>query len=345
MKKCIEGKKIEIFCGTGGVGKTTLATSRALHLSRKNKKVLLITIDPSRRLKEVLNIDDSRAGELVEICHIQDTPKFTALLMSPRATMDRVATENGIKDIFENRIIKILSRPNGGLNEILSIVELEYHLKNDSFDCIILDTPPGQHFIEFLHSCSKIEKFFDRSFIEVFKFFGKKLARPNVTPAKKIVNLILSTGLKKLLSYLGRVTGEKFVEEFVEAVSMIHMARNTFLSAIKLKNELEKREKTNWFLVTSVEHNKIEEALSLSRKAKEIMHDDNYLAINRCLSNLWDKYTDNSSQILSDLKESQIDREKRIFESTKNEFGNLLKFSDVLKDSPLEHIFALAKMW
>jgi anion-transporting ArsA/GET3 family ATPase len=43
--------QLEIFCGTGGVGKTTLATSRANFLAKKNLKVLFITIDPSLRLK------------------------------------------------------------------------------------------------------------------------------------------------------------------------------------------------------------------------------------------------------------------------------------------------------
>lgn len=43
-------KSFEIFCETGGVGKTTLATSRALSLADQNR-VLLVTIDPPKDLK------------------------------------------------------------------------------------------------------------------------------------------------------------------------------------------------------------------------------------------------------------------------------------------------------
>ena len=52
----IPQKQVELFCGTGGVGKTTIATARALNLAKQNKKVLLITIDPAKRLKQILNL-------------------------------------------------------------------------------------------------------------------------------------------------------------------------------------------------------------------------------------------------------------------------------------------------
>ena len=63
----IKHKPIEIFCGTGGVGRTTLATSRALYLASHGHKVLLITIDPSHRLKQILNMQEEESGVIVQI--------------------------------------------------------------------------------------------------------------------------------------------------------------------------------------------------------------------------------------------------------------------------------------
>jgi anion-transporting ArsA/GET3 family ATPase len=60
-------KKVEIFCGTGGVGKTTIATARALSLALQGKKVLLITIDPAKRLKQILKIEDNDDGKICNI--------------------------------------------------------------------------------------------------------------------------------------------------------------------------------------------------------------------------------------------------------------------------------------
>ena len=75
----IDHKKIEIFCGTGGVGKTTLATSRAYDLAREGKKVLLITIDPAKRLKQVLGLDQALEGSIQSIsaAHFEKEKSFT----------------------------------------------------------------------------------------------------------------------------------------------------------------------------------------------------------------------------------------------------------------------------
>ena len=98
-------KKVEIFCGTGGVGKTTISASRALHLA-KNHKVLLITIDPSKRLKQVLGINEDSSGELNKLSvessgDNSPSGSLECLLLSPKKSFERlIGTENKIKIIF-----------------------------------------------------------------------------------------------------------------------------------------------------------------------------------------------------------------------------------------------------
>ena len=63
----ITTKSFEIFCGTGGVGKTTLAASRALAQASTGLRVLLITIDPARRLKDLLGLSENSIGEVTTV--------------------------------------------------------------------------------------------------------------------------------------------------------------------------------------------------------------------------------------------------------------------------------------
>ena len=132
-------KALEIFCGTGGVGKTTLATSRALYLGSQGKKVLLITIDPAKRLKQILSIKDQNAGKIETISSTLFTgfegKDFTisALLMSPKETLRKILNVEEV----ENNVLNILTRPHGGMNEILSLVEVQFHINNGHYDTII----------------------------------------------------------------------------------------------------------------------------------------------------------------------------------------------------------------
>jgi len=347
----IPSKPIEIFAGTGGVGKTTLATGRALHLAKQGKKVLLITIDPARRLKQVLGLKDNNLGQIHDIDGaLFDSPGiyFSALLMSPKATLTRMAKSSSNKNELDNPIVNILTRPYGGMNEIMAIIEVQYHLSQNKYDTIILDTPPGKHFIDFLQSSEKIKQFFDKSFVEIFNYMGKKFSHHSDEGKKtKLLSFIVSSGVKKLLKYLEKVTGADFVENFIEAVSGLYINRQSFLDALQFQENLKKKSYSNWFLVTSVEQCKHVEAQELQSEATYFMHEDSYLLVNKSLTpylNNWRPNPNNSELI--HLRQSMKDRENTI-KHLSNIIGHKAEifFPEVLGARPQEHVKELADTW
>ena len=348
----LQAKNIEIFCGTGGVGKTTLATSRAFFLSQQKKNVLLITIDPAKRLKQVLNLSEDKAGQVEPVpdhffqaeCQGEQSHRasFDALLMSSQATLERVVAENNVSDAFKNRILNVLSRPYSGMNEILALLEVQYHLQTNKYDSIVLDTPPGKHFLDFLESCRKIRKFFDKSYIDIFKYLLKEKTENKAG----ILQLAVTTGLKKLLAQLEKVTGGAFIQEFIQGVGIIYKLKNSFFEGLALQDRLTNDQDCNWFLVSSVEHNKLNEAIELQNSAQNFMNENRYMALNKCLSGHSDDWEqiDNKTP-LGKLKNSLLKRENDLKSYAQKNFDTILIFDEVLDSSPKIQVHKLAEQW
>ncbi|TDJ04923.1 MAG: hypothetical protein E2O68_07230 [Deltaproteobacteria bacterium] len=335
----IPGKKLEIFCGTGGVGKTTLATSRAVKLASMGRKVLLITIDPAKRLKEILKLSEARAGTVETVrssthLNMEEDFSFDALLMSPRETFKRMGGEK----VLENPILKVLTRPNGGMNEILALVEVDYQLSQNKYETIILDTPPGQHFIDFLESSKKIKLFFKKIYLDIFKHLksgGKK---------STFFTSLVSTGINKLLDLLDSVTGAHFVTEFIETIGIVYNNKDDFIKALEVQETLRNKELSNWFLISSVDHKKITEAAEMKAKAASFLHEDNYFVINRSWSPYLAKWHPQEEE-MAKIRATLWNREREIMDFAEKNYINILQFGEIFSLLPEDQVCQLAKSW
>ena len=350
MNQKVPVKKFDLFFGTGGVGKTTLATARAVQLAREGKRVLLMTIDPAKRLKEILGLADDAAGSVVRIDELPGVGHFPvplhALLMSAPHTIQRMAKAASVPELSQNRIVSILTRPNGGMNEILAVIELQMQMESGNYDCVVLDTPPGPHFLDFLEGLEKIRSFFDQRFVEIFTSLGRKaVSTSQKSFAGKIMNKVVGAGVQKLLSYLQKVTGEGFVEDFLSALEVIYRSRGAFTQGLEMEKRLREPTASNWFLVTSVEQGKVQEALDIQSEAKRLAPQGMFLVLNKCLSQElqdWHPPTGSKAQA---LKDTFTDKEDALMENTRNGFAGVLPFAEVFAASPLAHVQALAEKW
>jgi anion-transporting ArsA/GET3 family ATPase len=344
----IINRPIEIFCGTGGVGKTTLAASRAIHLAKSNKKVLLITIDPSMRLKEVMGLTSEHAGVVtsVDFSNDENQASIDVLLFSPSATMAKLIPDGPSKNLVEkNRILKTLTKPFGGMSEILSILELHISMQEDQHDVYILDTPPGGHFIDFLKAGSRIDNFFAKSFVEIFKFLQLNTEADEKKKNTGILKKIIGSGIKKLLEYLRSVTGAHFVEEFIEAVHILYSNREYFLNSNQIQKILTSPETANWFLAVSVDQHKVKETLRNQKELGEFIHSDQFLLINKSNLHNLENWSPSPGNKLVTLKESMIRREQGIQEIARDNFKGIFTFSDIPCLSPKGHVTDLAGQW
>jgi anion-transporting ArsA/GET3 family ATPase len=237
---------IEIFCGNGGVGKTTLSYSRALFLARSGFKTLILTIDPSKRLKEFVQINKEQ-NLSVEIFDAEEV--FQNLLES--------------KGTEENRLLKILMSNMAGMNEILSLVYLQMVIKKSDYQRIVLDTPPGQHFIDFIENGMKLDKFFNKRIEQVISV----ISRPNKTVT--FLARFIDQGVSKVIDSLNKVTGQNFVSEFLNALQIIFQLKDEFKEAAELSNKLVNDNLSTWYFVYSSKHYNLEDLTGMLSKIKQ----------------------------------------------------------------------------
>ncbi|MET0919803.1 MAG: ArsA-related P-loop ATPase, partial [Acidimicrobiia bacterium] len=58
LEALLAAREVVVFCGSGGVGKTSIAAAAAVTAAaRLGGKVLVLTIDPARRLADALGLE------------------------------------------------------------------------------------------------------------------------------------------------------------------------------------------------------------------------------------------------------------------------------------------------
>ncbi len=144
--------KIICYLGTGGVGKTSVAAATALAVARTGKRSMVMTTDPSLRLRTALGLTDNITEQRVPL----DDPKageLWASLLNVRATLDeavRLYAKNSTSDrILNHSIYATIAGSLAGMQELMAVERID-QLIQQGFDHIVIDTAPSRHALEIL---------------------------------------------------------------------------------------------------------------------------------------------------------------------------------------------------
>ncbi|MGY0068802.1 ArsA family ATPase [Streptomyces sp. QTS137] len=212
------GTRIVVCCGSGGVGKTTTAAALGLRAAERGRKVVVLTIDPARRLaqsmgidsldnipRRVKGIDDSAGGEL------------HAMMLDMKRTFDEIVEAHSDPErasaILGNPFYQSLSAGFAGTQEYMAMEKLGQLRARDEWDLIVVDTPPSRSALDFLDAPKRLGSFLDG-----------KLIRVLLTPAKvggRAGMKFLNVGMSMMTGVLGKVLGGQLlgdVQTFVAAM-------------------------------------------------------------------------------------------------------------------------------
>lgn len=163
--------RLRVVVGSGGVGKTTLAAAIGLRAAARGHRTLVMTFDPSLRLKDALGVGEAARDDVVEVP--VDTPgTLSASLLDARRTFDRLVqryapTQAARDRILSNRFYDHLAGSLAGILEYMAVERLFEVSTEGSWDQIVLDTPPTRQALDFLEAPRRIVDFLDSGALKV----------------------------------------------------------------------------------------------------------------------------------------------------------------------------------
>lgn len=202
--------EIIVCCGSGGVGKTTTSAALALRAAERGRKVVVLTIDPARRLAQSMGIErlDNTPRPVPDV----DTAaggSLDAMMLDMKRTFDEVvesqASPEKARQILENPFYIALSSSFAGTQEYMAMEKLgQLHrqaIEDGSHDLIVVDTPPSRSALDFLDAPERLSSFLDGRFIRL-------LLAPARGPAK-----LMSAGLSVVTHALTKVLGAQVLRD------------------------------------------------------------------------------------------------------------------------------------
>jgi len=140
-----ESRRLILFGGKGGVGKTSLAAAAAVYTAEIGKKTLIISSDPAHSLGDVFEQDQIRGGKIEKV---MDVENLFALEINPREVINEY--QQYLKEYPELKIVLGDFDALPGSDEGFGLLDIIRMYRYEDYDRVIVDTAPTGHTLRLL---------------------------------------------------------------------------------------------------------------------------------------------------------------------------------------------------
>jgi anion-transporting ArsA/GET3 family ATPase len=253
--------RIVVCCGAGGVGKTTTAAALGVRAAEAGRRVVVLTIDPARRLAQSLGLTeldntprpvagvDSAAGGSLD-----------AMMLDMKRTFDEVVEAHAppakAAQILANPFYQAVSSSFAGTQEYMAMEKLGQLRaqadREDRWDLVVVDTPPSRSALDFLDAPKRLGSFLDGRFIRLLAAPAKAGSRAGFK--------VFSVGVNVVTGTLTKVLGGEVLRDVQTFVAALDTMFGGFRERADQTYALLKADETAFVVVAAPERDALREA-------------------------------------------------------------------------------------
>ena len=281
VRRLVENREILLCCGPGGVGKTTIAASLAmLAATTAPGRVLVLTIDPAKRLADALGLE----GIGNEVVRIDDetlrgvgaTPRgeLHCAMLDMKQSWDDLIRRHApdaptARRILANPLYQNITGRFVQSHDYIAMERLHQLHSSGEWDLIVVDTPPTRNALDFLDAPARMEE-----------FFSSRLLRWLIAPAR---GGLLGLAARPFTQVADRILGTQFLEDITEFFLSFQSMHSGFVERARAVSRLLSEERTSFVVVATPEPTPLREADFFLRELTLRRYDVGALVLNRAL--------------------------------------------------------------
>jgi anion-transporting ArsA/GET3 family ATPase len=258
--------RIIVCCGSGGVGKTTTAAAFALRAAERGRDVVVLTIDPARRLAQSLGLTElDNTPRPVEGIDTSAGGRLHAMMLDMKRTFDDIVLEHAdrgrAQQILSNPFYQSLSASFAGTQEYMAMEKLGQLHARGEWDLIVVDTPPSRSALDFLDAPNRLGSFLDGRFIKI------------LTAPAKVGGFgafkLLTSGFSLVTGALGKLLGSGLLADVQSFVNALDTMFGGFRERAEATYRLLQAKGTSFVVVAVPEQDALREASFFARRLAE----------------------------------------------------------------------------
>ena len=280
--------EVVICCGSGGVGKTTVSAALGLAIAAvEDKRVLVLTVDPARRLATALGIKGIGA-EPVRIpkarlrrAGLTVSGDVEAAMLDMKQAWDRMIERYApdratAQRILRNPLYQRITDSFVGSHEYAAIETLYELHDGGEYDCIVIDTPPSRSALDFLEAPARLTD-----------YVGARLLSLLSGSRSRLGFRAMNFAAAPLLRLADRLLGAEVLEEVSDFVQQLQLLYGGVQERARSVNALLRSSRTGFVVVTTLEHAPFAEAEFFCAKLREFRMPLRAVVANRVLPDIF----------------------------------------------------------